>query len=77
MGIAPPPPKPAGPRPASSTYPRREMLQSHRLLDAAGIPRTRAGVVLTLPQRIAWMHGQLVSARLAQKIAFAYGGKRR
>jgi hypothetical protein len=46
-----------------------ELVTSHTLLDHCGVPRRLKGVTLTLPERIAFLHGRLVTARYAVRFA--------
>lgn len=53
-----------------------ELTAAHESLDRAGAPRERIRggerEILSLGERIAWLHGQLVSARLAQPFVRTY-----
>lgn len=62
-----------------------EVAAAHEALDRAGAPRyagekgEHAGSpqrALTLPERIAWLHGRLVSARMAGTLAINVTRKR-
>jgi hypothetical protein len=46
-----------------------ELTLSHELLDRCGAPRRLRGVALTLPERISFLHGRLVTARDAVRFA--------
>jgi len=46
-----------------------ELSLSHAILDRCGAPRRLRGAGLTLPERIAFLHGRLVTARGAVQFA--------
>lgn len=43
-----------------------DVAAAHSALDSAGVPRKHGEQALSLTERIHWLHGQLISARMAK-----------
>jgi hypothetical protein len=52
-----------------SDFNSEEIPAAHAILDRCGAPRRLRGAGLTLPERIAFLHGRLVTAREAVRFA--------
>ena len=54
-----------------------DVASAHAALDTAGVPRKKDKIILTLTERIKYLHGQLISARKVKSIIVACGRRSR
>ena len=48
-----------------------DVAAAHAALDTAGVPRKKNETILTLTERIKYLHGQLISARKVKSVIVA------
>ena len=54
-----------------------DVVSAHAALDTAGVPRKKDETLLTLTERIKYLHGQLISARKIKSVVIACGRRSR
>jgi hypothetical protein len=61
----------------SPAFSINDMVSAHAALDTAGVPRKKDETLLTLTERIRYLHGQVVSARKVKSILIVCGRRSR